>query len=106
MLQVRKKFNSNFTAAHICQNLNKFFAFSLCKYFSFLQYFTGVSNTINLTFLFYRKRPKVTKGIEKTVGLFARKDSRMDSTSTMSYGAGVKDLKAKSVAAALERVSP
>ena len=46
----------------------------------------------------------MTKGIEKTVGLFARKDSRMDSTSTMSYGAGVKDLKAKSVAAALERV--
>jgi hypothetical protein len=47
----------------------------------------------------------VTKGIEKTVGLFARKDSRMDSTSSISYGAGVKDLKAKSVAAALERVS-
>ena len=46
----------------------------------------------------------MTKGIEKTVGLFARKDSRMDSTSSISYGAGVKDLKAKSVAAALERV--
>ena len=29
----------------------------------------------------------------------------MDSTSSISYGAGVKDLKAKSVAAALERVS-
>ena len=53
----------------------------------------------------FRKRPNVTKGIEKTIGLFARKDSRKDSASTISYGAGVKDLKAKSVAAALERVS-
>ena len=51
-----------------------------------------------------RKRPKVTKGMEKTVGLFARKDTRMDSQSSISYGAGAKDLKAKSVAAALERV--
>ena len=47
----------------------------------------------------------MTKGLEKTIGFFARKDSRKDSASTISYGGGVKDLKAKSVAAALERVS-
>jgi len=40
-----------------------------------------------------RKRPKVTKGIEKTVGLFARKDSRMDSTSSLSYSGGQNHIK-------------
>ncbi len=55
--------------------------------------------------LFLRKRPKVAKGVEKTVGLFSQKDTRRDSAGGLTFGANVKDLKAKSVAAALERVS-
>ena len=59
-------------------------------------------------FIPYRKRPKgVASGVERTIELLSKKDARQDSMSSVGYQSnrGGKDLKAKSIAAALERVT-
>jgi hypothetical protein len=60
---------------------------------------------IFFSLIIQRRRPKGGHGVEKNVGLYNKKDARQDTMSSASHSTrSGKDLKSKSIAAALERV--
>ena len=58
MLQVRKKFNSNFTAAHICQNQKNFFRSVFVNTFHFYNILLVLAIQLILHFYFTGKDRK------------------------------------------------
>lgn len=73
MLQVRKKFNSNCTAAHICQNQNKFFRSVFVNTFHFYNILLVLAIQLILHFYFTGKDRKWRKASKKLSGFLLEK---------------------------------